>query len=128
MSSCRRYRDTPGPCLPNPVPTQDKASQTKPKRMLAATFCGYSSKEEEDLASLEKWDTEGDVHNLPVIVSLREELRMQMWSIHTSYDCACKVLVNHKDLQRLPDRQAKGALQKIWCDWTFSNKKTRKDA
>ena len=28
--------------------TQDKASQTKPKRTLAATFCGYPSDEEED--------------------------------------------------------------------------------
>ena len=53
---------------------------------------------------------------------------MQMWSIHTRYDCARKVLVNHKDLQKLPERQAKGALQKIWCDWTFSNKKMRKEA
>ena len=62
------------------------------------------------------------------MVSLREELRMQMWDIHTRYDCARKVLVNHKDLQRLPERQAKGALQKIWSGWTFSNKKTQKDA
>ena len=28
--------------------TQDKASQTKPKRTLAATFCGYPSDEEDD--------------------------------------------------------------------------------
>ena len=62
------------------------------------------------------------------MVSLRDELRMQMWSIHTRYDCARKVLSNHLDLQKLPERQAKGALQKIWSDWTFSNKHTRKDA
>ena len=53
---------------------------------------------------------------------------MQLWSIHTRYDCARKVLVNHKDLQRLPERQARGTLQKIWCDWTFSSKKTQKEA
>ena len=34
--------------LPNTVHTQDKASQTNPKRTLAATFCGYPSDEEED--------------------------------------------------------------------------------
>ena len=78
--------------------------------------------------SLEQLDTEGEIHNVPVIVSLREELRMQMWSIHTRYDCAWKVLMNHLDLQKLPERQAKGALQKIWSDWTFSSKKTRKEA
>ena len=33
-------------------------------------------------------------------------------------------MANHLD----PKRQAKGALQKIWSDWTFSNKKTRKEA
>ena len=75
-----------------------------------------------------QWDPEGEIHNLPVMVSLREELRMLMWSIHTRYDCARKVLMNHLDLQKLPERQAKGGLQKIWSDWTFSKKKTRKDA
>ena len=80
------------------------------------------------LPSLEQWDTESEIHNLPVMVSLREELRMQMWSVHTRYDCARKVLMNHLDLQKLPERQAKGALQKIWTDWSFSNKKTRKEA
>ena len=68
------------------------------------------------------------MHKLPFMVSLREELRMQMWSIHTRYDCAQKVLAHHKDLQALPERQIRGALQKIWCDWTFSGKKTRKEA
>ena len=33
------------------------------------------------------------------MVNLRDELRMQMWSIHTRYDCAWKVLTHHKDLQ-----------------------------
>ena len=61
-------------------------------------------------------------------VSLREELCMQMWSIHTRYYFAKKVLTYHKDLQALPERQVRGALQKIWCDWTFSGKKTRKEA
>ena len=36
--------------------------------------------------------------------------------------------MNHLDLQKLPERQAKGALQKVWSNWTFSNKKTRKEA
>ena len=36
--------------------------------------------------------------------------------------------MNHLDLQKLPERQAKGALQKIWSDWTFSNKKNSKEA
>ena len=62
------------------------------------------------------------------MASLREELRMQMWSIHSRYDCARKVLVNHKDLQKLPKRQVRGVMQKIWCDWTFSGKQTRKKA
>ena len=35
--------------LPAAVPSIDKATQTKPKRTLAATFCGYPSEEEEDL-------------------------------------------------------------------------------
>ena len=34
--------------LPNPVPATDKATQTKPKRTLAATFCGYLAEKEED--------------------------------------------------------------------------------
>ena len=68
------------------------------------------------------------MHKLPYVVSLREELRMQMWSIHTRCDCARKVLTHHKDLQALPERQVRGVLQKIWCDWTFSGKKTRKEA
>ena len=62
------------------------------------------------------------------MVSLREELLIQKWSIHTRYNCARKVLTNHKDLQALPERQVKGVMQKIWCDWTFSSKKTRKEA
>ena len=59
---------------------------------------------------------------------LREELRMQMWSIHTRYDCARKVLTRHKNLQALPERQIRGVMQKIWYDWTFSGKKTRNEA
>ena len=60
--------------------------------------------------------------------NLREELRMQMWSIHTRYNCARKVLTRHKDLQALPERQIRGALQHIWCDWTFTGMKTPKEA
>ena len=60
--------------------------------------------------------------------NLREELRMQMWSIHTRYNCARKVLTHHKDLQALPERQIRGALQNIWCDWTFTGMKTLKEA
>ena len=62
------------------------------------------------------------------MTALRDELYMQMWSLHTKYDCACKVMMNHHDLQKLPERQAKGALQKIWSDWTFSNMKSSKEA
>ena len=60
--------------------------------------------------------------------NLREELRMHMWSIYTRYNCARKVLTRHKDLQALPERQIRGAMQKIWCDWTFTGKKTPKEA
>ena len=59
---------------------------------------------------------------------LREELRMQIWSIHTRYDCARKVLTSHKNLLALPEWQIRGVMQKIWCDWTFSGKKTCKEA
>ena len=68
---------------------------------------------------------EGEIHSLPVMQNLRDELYMQMRSLHTRYDCARKVLANHLDLQKLPERQAKGALQKIWSDWTFSSMKRR---
>ena len=57
---------------------------------------------------------------------LREELRMQMWSIYARYDC--KALTRHKNLQALPERQIRGTMQKMWCDWTFSGKKTTKEA
>ena len=35
--------------LPATTSTADKASQTKPKKTLAATFCRYPSEDEEDL-------------------------------------------------------------------------------
>ena len=35
--------------LPALTSTADKASQTKPKKTLAATFCGYPPEDEEDL-------------------------------------------------------------------------------
>ena len=60
--------------------------------------------------------------------NLRKELRMQMWSIYTRYDCARKVLTRHKDLQALPERHIRGTMQKIWCDWTLTGKKTPKEA
>ena len=55
------------------------------------------------------------------MAKLREELYMQMRSIHSRYDCVRKVMIRNPDLQKLPLRQAKGALQKLWCDWTYSD-------
>ena len=56
---------------------------------------------------------------------LREELRWQMEDLHRRYDCARKVLIKNPDLQKLPLRQAQGALQRLWCDWTYSNMSKR---
>ena len=36
--------------------------------------------------SLDEWDTQGDIHKLPFMENLREELRMHMWSIYTRYN------------------------------------------
>ena len=58
------------------------------------------------------------------MVNLREELRMQMWEIHTRYDYARKVLTCHTNLQALPDKQIRGALRHIWCDWTYTSMDT----
>ena len=60
--------------------------------------------------------------------TLRDELYMQMRSLHSRYDCAHKVMTRHPDLQKLPEKQAKGALQKIWSDRTFSSMKSSKEA
>ena len=30
-------------------------------------------------------------------------------------------MIRNPDLQKLPIKQAKGAIQKLWCDWTFSD-------
>ena len=49
---------------------------------------------------------------------------MQMWEIHTRYDCARKVLTRHINLQALPDKQIWGALRRIWCDWTCTSMDT----
>ena len=46
---------------------------------------------------------------------------MQMRSIHSRYDCVRKVMIRNPDLQKLPLRQAQGALQRLWCDWTYSD-------
>ena len=46
---------------------------------------------------------------------------MQMRSIHSRYDCVRKVMIRNPDLQKLPLKQAQGALQKLWCDWTYSD-------
>ena len=62
------------------------------------------------------------------MVNLQDELRMQKWSIHTSHDCARKVLTRHKDLQALPERQARGALRHILCDWTYTSMDTPRAA
>ena len=60
------------------------------------------------------------------MVKLREELRWQMKDLHRRYDCARKVLLKNPDIQRLPLKQAQGALQRLWCDWTFSSMSRRK--
>ena len=46
---------------------------------------------------------------------------MQMRSLHSRYDCVKKVMIRNPDLQKLPLKQAQGALQKLWCDWTYSD-------
>ena len=71
---------------------------------------------------------EGEVHSLPVMQALWDELYRQMRSLHSRYDCARKVMTRHVDLRKLPEKQAKGALQKIWSDWTFSSMKSSKKA
>ena len=70
-------------------------------------------------SALGQWDVDREVHKLPVMAALRDELYMQMRSIHSRYDCARKVMIRNPDLQKLPEKQAKGAIQKLWCDWTF---------
>ena len=37
-------------------------------------------------------------------------------------------MIRNPDLQKLPEKQAKGAIQKLWCDWTFSDMKSSKEA
>ena len=54
------------------------------------------------------------------MVNLREDLRLAMWNIHTRYDCARKVLTRHTDLLSLPDKDIRGALRHIWCDYTYT--------
>ena len=44
-----------------------------------------------------------------------------MRSIHSRYDRVRKVMIRNPDLQKLPLRQAQGALQRLWCDWTYSD-------
>ena len=48
-----------------------------------------------------------------------------MESLHRRYDCARKVLTKNPDLQKLPLRQAQGALQKLWSDYTYSRMSNR---
>ena len=55
------------------------------------------------------------------MAALRDELYMQMRSLHNRYDCVRKVMVRNPDLQKLPVKQVKGAIQKLWCDWTYSD-------
>ena len=78
--------------------------------------------------ALGQWDVDGEVHKLPVMVALRDELYMQMRSLHSRYDCVRKVMIRNPDLQKLPEKQAKGAIQKLWCNWTFSDMKSSKEA
>ena len=84
--------------------TTSTVSQTKPKKTLRVPVRRRGGH------GLDKLDTRGDVHELPFMVNLRDELRMQMWSIRTRYDCARKVFTRHKDLQSLPERQIRGAM------------------
>ena len=56
---------------------------------------------------------------------LRQELQWQMESLHRRYDCARKVPIKNPDLQKLPLRQAQGALQKLWGDYTYSKMSNR---
>ena len=79
--------------LPATTPTADKASQTKPKKTLSNIL--WVPVRRRGGPSLDEWDSRGDVHEVPFMENLREELRMQMWSIHTRYNCARKVLTRH---------------------------------
>ena len=47
------------------------------------------------------------------MAALRDELYMQMRSLHSRYDCVRKVMVRNPDLQKLPVKQAKEAIQKL---------------
>ena len=62
------------------------------------------------------------------MAALRDELYMQMRSLHSRYNCVRKVMIRNPDLQKLPEKQAKGAIQNLWCDWTFSDMKSSKEA
>ena len=44
-----------------------------------------------------------------------------MRNLHSRYDCVRKVMIRNPDLQKLPLEQVQGALQKLWCDWTYSD-------
>ena len=59
------------------------------------------------------------------MAKLRDELYMQMRSIHSRYDCVRKVLIRNQDLQKLPLKQAQGAPQKPWCDWSYSDRSSK---
>ena len=72
----------------------------------------------------DEWDIQGEVHDHDFMVNLWEELRMQMWDIHTRYGCARKVLTRHTDLLALPDKQIRGALRHIWCDYMYTSMDT----
>ena len=74
---------------------------------------------------LGEWDTTEEIHKLPYMTELRQELKWQMESLHRRYDCARKVLTRNPDLQKLPLRQAKGALAKLWSDYTYSRMSNR---
>ena len=63
-----------------------------------------------------------------MMATLRDELYMQMRSLHSRYDCVRKVMIRNPDLQKLPVKQAKGAIQKLWCDWTFSDLSSKENA
>ena len=70
------------------------------------------------------WDLHGDIHDHDFMVNLHEELRLQMWDIHTMYDCARKVLTRHTDLLSKPNEEIKKALKCIWHEYQYTSTDT----
>ena len=49
---------------------------------------------------LGQWGVDGEIHKLPVMAALRDELYLQMRSLHSRYDCVRKVMTRNPDLQK----------------------------